>query len=160
MSDEFDDADTLHGGDIRDYIDTSGHWLNYTVKLDFTCSNPPTRHVRFMPIEQYLSLLTTRQLYIPRAIEFDDPHDCAFPGSLSDSIRQELLELLPRPVFEAIGRSVGLVGSSPLRTASVAHPGQGRRPWLAYLVAQSHNSMTFLESRLVANGGKAGPPIG
>lgn len=43
-----------------------------------------------MPLEQYLSILTTRQLYIPRATEYDDPYDCAFPSSISDAIRQAL----------------------------------------------------------------------
>ena len=58
MSDDPDDDD--HGGDIRDYIDTQGHWLDYTIKHEFSSSKPPARLVRFMPIEQYLSILTTR----------------------------------------------------------------------------------------------------
>jgi hypothetical protein len=56
-----------------------------------------------MPLEQYLSILTTRQLYIPRATEYDDPFDCAFPGSLSDAIRQALIESCNEPEFSLPG---------------------------------------------------------
>jgi hypothetical protein len=52
-----------------------------------------------MPIEQYLSILSTRELYIPRATEYDDPYDCAFPGSLSNAIREELVETCNEPEF-------------------------------------------------------------
>ena len=93
VSDDITDiGDDDHGGDIREYIDTSGHWLDYTIERGFTSSQPPARLVRFMPLEQYLSILTTRQLYIPRATEYDDPYDCAFPGSLSDAIKQALVD--------------------------------------------------------------------
>jgi hypothetical protein len=101
VSDDNDDAD--HGGDIRDYIDTHGHWLDYKVRHEFSSSKPPARLVRFMPLEQYLSILTTRQLYIPRATEYDDPYDCAFPGSLSDAIRQVLVESCNEPEFSLPG---------------------------------------------------------
>ena len=101
MSDDLDDDD--YGGDIRDYIDTHGHWLDYKIKHEFSSSNPPARLVRFMPIEQYLSILTTGQLYIPRATEYDDPYDCTFPGSLSDAIKERLVELSNEPEFSLPG---------------------------------------------------------
>lgn len=91
--------ETGFGDDITDYIDTAGHWLNYEIKRDFSNQNPPPRLIRFMPIEQYLSILTTGRLYIPRATEYDDPYDCAFPGSLSDAIREELLKSCLEPEF-------------------------------------------------------------
>lgn len=72
MEEDFDDES--RGGDIRDYIDTTGHWLDYSIERGFTSSPPPDRLVRFMPIEQYLSILTTKRLYIPRATEYDDPY--------------------------------------------------------------------------------------
>jgi len=104
MSDEMDDMeDDDHGGDIREYIDTHGHWLDYKIERQFTSSAPPARLVRFMPLEQYLSILTTRQLYIPRATEYDDPYDCAFPGSLSDAIKQALVEACDEPEFSLSG---------------------------------------------------------
>jgi hypothetical protein len=56
-----------------------------------------------MPLEQYLSILATRQLYIPRATEYDDPYDCAFPGSLSDAIKKALLESSNEPEFSLPG---------------------------------------------------------
>lgn len=96
-----DNTDGVEG--IRDYIETSGHWLDYRIRRDFQSSNPPARLVRFMPIEQYLSILTTRQLYFPRATEYDDPYDCAFPGSLSDAIREELLRSADEPQFSLPG---------------------------------------------------------
>lgn len=104
MSNDDDDDDLAvdsddHGGDIRDYIDTDGHWLDYKIKHDFSNSEPPTRLVRFMPLEQYLSILTTGRLYIPRATEYDDPYDCAFPGSLGDAIRRALVESCNEPEF-------------------------------------------------------------
>lgn len=101
MSDD-NDADD-HGGDIRDYIDTSGHWLDYKIEHEFSNAEPPARLVRFMPLEQYLSILTTRQLYIPRATEYDDPYDCAFPGSFSDAIRQALVASCNEPEFSLPG---------------------------------------------------------
>jgi hypothetical protein len=101
VSGDIEDAD--RGGDIRDYIDTHGHWLDYKIEHQFTSSDPPARLVRFMPLEQYLSILTTRQLYIPRATEYDDPFDCAFPGSLSDAIRQALIESCNEPEFSLPG---------------------------------------------------------
>jgi hypothetical protein len=101
VSDDIDDDD--HGGDIREYIDTSGHWLDYKIEHQFTSSAPPARLVRFMPLEQYLSILTTRQLYVPRATEYDDPYDCAFPGSLSDAIKQALVESCDEPEFSLPG---------------------------------------------------------
>jgi hypothetical protein len=101
VSGDIEDAD--RGGDIRDYIDTHGHWLDYKIERQFTSSDPPARLVRFMPLEQYLSILTTRQLYIPRATEYDDPFDCAFPGSLSDAIRQALIESCNEPEFSLPG---------------------------------------------------------
>lgn len=101
MSDDLDDAD--HGGDIREYIDTHGHWLDYKIEHDFSSAEPPARLVRFMPLEQYLFILTTRQLYIPRATEYDDPYDCAFPGSLSDAIRRALVESCQEPEFSLPG---------------------------------------------------------
>jgi hypothetical protein len=97
MSDELDHAG--HGSDIREYIDTHGHWLDYKIKHEFSSSRPPARLVRFMPLEQYLSILTTRQLYIPRATEYDDPYDCAFPGSFRDEIRKALIESANEPEF-------------------------------------------------------------
>lgn len=102
MSTDIEDDDD-HGGDIREYIDTSGHWLDYKIEREFTSSAPPPRLVRFMPLEQYLSILTTQQLYIPRATEYDDPYDCAFPGSLSDAIKRELLEQCNEPEFSLPG---------------------------------------------------------
>lgn len=101
MSNDNDDGD--HGGDIREYIDTHGHWLDYKIEHEFASSEPPARLVRFMPLEQYLSILTTRKLYIPRATEYDDPHDCAFPGSLSDAIREALVESCNEPEFSLSG---------------------------------------------------------
>lgn len=101
MSDDIDDVD--RGGDIREYIDTQGHWLDYKIEREFSSSKPPDRLVRFMPLEQYLYILTTRQLYVPRATEYDDPYDCAFPGSLSDAIRQSLLESCEEPEFSLPG---------------------------------------------------------
>lgn len=98
VSDEID-----HGGDVRDYIDTRGHWMDYKIEREFSSSNPPGRLLRFMPLEQYLYILTTRQLYIPRATEYDDPYDCAFPGSLSDAILQALLESSNEPEFSLPG---------------------------------------------------------
>jgi hypothetical protein len=91
--------DANRGENIREYIATHGHWLDY--KIDRELSNPelPARLVRFMPLEQYLSILSTRQLYIPRATEYDDPNDCAFPGSISDAIRQALVESSSEPEF-------------------------------------------------------------
>jgi hypothetical protein len=91
------------GGDIREYIDTSGHWLDYTIEQKFASSAPPARLVRFMPLEQYLSILSTQQLYIPRATEYDDPYDCAYPGSLSDAIKQALVESSDEPEFSLPG---------------------------------------------------------
>jgi len=101
MSDVLDDAD--HGNDVRDYIDTYGHWLDYKIENDFSSVKPPARLVRFMPLEQYLSILTTRRLYIPRATEYDDPYDCAFPDSLSDAIRQTLVDSCQEPEFSLPG---------------------------------------------------------
>lgn len=101
MSDDIDDTD--HGDGIREYIDTQGHWLDYKIEHEFSNSEPPARLVRFMPIEQYLSILTTRQLYIPRATDYDDPYDCAFPGSLSDAIREALVESCDEPEFSLPG---------------------------------------------------------
>jgi hypothetical protein len=98
---DLDHAD--HGGDIREYIDTRGHWLDYKIEHQFSTSEPPARLVRFMPLEQYLSILTTRQLYVPRATEYDDPYDCAFPGSLSDAIRQALVDSCDEPEFSLPG---------------------------------------------------------
>jgi hypothetical protein len=107
VSDDIGDIDEMedgeHGGDIREYIDTSGHWLDYKIEREFTNSAPPARLVRFMPLEQYLSILTTRQLYIPRATEYDDPYDCAFPGSLSDAIKQALVDKCSEPEFSLPG---------------------------------------------------------
>jgi hypothetical protein len=103
MTDDDDNDDVDHGGDIREYIDTHGHWLDYKIQPEFTSSEPPARLVRFMPLEQYLSILTTRQLYIPRATEYDDPYDCAFPGSLSDAIRQALVASSNEPEFSLPG---------------------------------------------------------
>lgn len=100
MSDDIDDAEH---GDIRDHIDTHGHWLDYEIEHEFSNSEPPARLVRFMPLEQYLSILTTRQLYIPRATEYDDPYDCAFPGSFSDAIRQALVDSSNEPEFSLPG---------------------------------------------------------
>lgn len=102
MSDENDDDDD-HGDGIREYIDTSGHWLDYKIEREFTNSEPPARLVRFIPIEQYLSILTTRELYIPRATEYDDPYDCAFPGSLSDAVREALVKSCDEPEFSLPG---------------------------------------------------------
>jgi len=99
VSDEMDDMDDDHGGDIREYIDTSGHWLDYKIERPFRSTEPPARLVRFMPLEQYLSILTTRQLYIPRATEYEDPYDCAFPDDLSDDIRQALVDSCNEPEF-------------------------------------------------------------
>jgi hypothetical protein len=101
MSDDLDDND--HGDDIREYIDTYGHWLDYKIENDFSSVKPPARLVRFMPLEQYLSILTTRQIYIPRATEYDDPYDCAFPDSLSDAIRQALVDSCDEPEFSLPG---------------------------------------------------------
>lgn len=101
MSDNIEDDN--HGWDIRDYIDTQGHWLDYEIEHEFSSSKPPDRLVRFMPLEQYLSLLSTRQLYIPRAIQYDDPYDCAFPGSLSDAVLQALVESCDEPEFSLPG---------------------------------------------------------
>lgn len=101
MVDDMDDM--VQGGDIRDYIETSGHWLDYKINREFSSSEPPARLVRFMPLEQYLSILTTRSLYIPRATEYEDPYDCAFPGSLSDSIRQALVQACDEPQFSLPG---------------------------------------------------------
>jgi hypothetical protein len=98
MGDEQSD-EYSYGDDIRDFIHTHGHWLDYGIKREFSNDNPPDRLVRFMPIEQYLSILTTGQLYIPRATEYDDPYDCAFPGSLSDAIREELVGSCDEPEF-------------------------------------------------------------
>jgi hypothetical protein len=100
MEDDFEDD---RGGDIREYIDNQGHWLDYKVEREFTSSEPPTRLLRFMPIEQYLSILTTKALYIPKATEYDDPYDCAFPGSLSDAIRQALVGCCDEPEFSLPG---------------------------------------------------------
>jgi hypothetical protein len=101
VSDDIEGTD--HDGDVRDYIDTHGHWLDYKIEREFSSSSPPARLVRFMPLEQYLSILTTRQLYIPRATEYDDPFDCAFPGSLSDAIRQALVDGCNEPEFSLPG---------------------------------------------------------
>jgi hypothetical protein len=87
------------GGDLRGYIDTRGHWLDYTIKQQFDNTAPPERLMRFMPLEQFLANLTTREIYIPRATEYDDPYDCAFPDSLSDEIREELLASCDEPEF-------------------------------------------------------------
>jgi hypothetical protein len=101
-----DDSDAdEHGGDIRDYIDTRGHWLDYKIEHEFSRSDPPARLVRFMPLEQYLSILTTGQLYIPRATEYDDPYDCRFSGSLGDAIREALVESSNEPKFSLPGES-------------------------------------------------------
>lgn len=97
MSDDIDDID--HGVDVCDYIDTRGHWMDYKIEREFSSSKPPDRLVRFVPLEQYLYILATRQLYIPRATEYDDPYDCAFPGSLSDAVRRSLIELCDEPEF-------------------------------------------------------------
>jgi hypothetical protein len=99
--DDLEEGD--RGGDIRDYIDTSGHWLDYKIERPFSNSAPPVRLVRFIPLEQYLSILTTRQLYIPRATEYEDPYDCAFPDALSDDIRQALVESCDEPEFSLPG---------------------------------------------------------
>jgi hypothetical protein len=103
VSDEMDDMDDVEdvdrGGDIREYIDTSGHWLDYKIERPFSSSAPPARLVRFMPLEQYLSILTTRQLYIPRATEYEDPYDCAFPDALSEDIKQALVDSCNEPEF-------------------------------------------------------------
>jgi hypothetical protein len=101
VSDEIDNDG--HGGDIREYIDTYGHWLDYKIERQFTSAEPPARLVRFMHLEQYLSILTTRRLYIPRATEYDDPYDCAFPGSLSDAIKQALVDKCNEPEFSLPG---------------------------------------------------------
>lgn len=101
MSNDNDDGD--HGGDIREYIDTHGHWLDYKIEHEFASSEPPARLVRFMPLEQYLSILTTRKLYIPRATEYDDPYDCAFPGSLGYAIRKALVKSCNEPEFSLPG---------------------------------------------------------
>lgn len=101
MNDDFDDDD--HDGGILDHIDNHGHWLDYMITHEFSNSEPPARLVRFMPLEQYLSILTTRQLYIPRATEYDDPYDCTFPGSLSDAIRQALVGSCNEPEFSLPG---------------------------------------------------------
>jgi hypothetical protein len=103
VSEEINDDDDHLADGIREYIATSGHWLDYRIAREFSNSAPPARLVRFMPIEQYLSILTTRQLYIPRATEYDDPYDCAFPGSLSDSIRERLVEACDEPEFSLPG---------------------------------------------------------
>lgn len=103
VSDQMDDMDDVEdvdrGGDIREYIDTSGHWLDYKIERPFSSSAPPARLVRFMPLEQYLSILTTRQLYIPRATEYEDPYDCAFPDALSEDIKQALVDSCNEPEF-------------------------------------------------------------
>ncbi len=101
MSADLEDDD--RGDDIRDHIDTHGHWLDYKIEREFSSSEPPARLVRFMPIEQYLSILTTKQLYIPRATEYEDPYDCAFPDSLSDAIRQALVDECDEPEFSLPG---------------------------------------------------------
>ncbi|MDR1076794.1 MAG: DUF2971 domain-containing protein [Xanthomonadaceae bacterium] len=101
MIDEPDDNND--GTDIREFIDTSGHWLDYQIEHEFSNSEPPDRLIRFMPLEQYLSILTTGQLYIPRATEYDDPYDCAFPGSISDAIRKALVESCSEPEFSLSG---------------------------------------------------------
>lgn len=98
-----DDEQEGHGDDIRDYVDTHGHWLDYEINHQFDSAAPPARLVRFMPLEQYLAILTSRQLYIPRATEYDDPYDCAFPDSLSDEIREALLESCDEPEFSLPG---------------------------------------------------------
>jgi hypothetical protein len=108
VSDDIGDDD--HGDDIREYIDTHGHWLDYKIEHQFISSEPPAHLVRFMPLEQYLSILTTRRLYIPRATEYDDPYDCAFPGSLSDAIKQDWL-------IHAMNRSFRFPGSWIIRTS-------------------------------------------
>jgi hypothetical protein len=97
MNDDLDDED--RGGNVLDHIDTHGHWLDYRIEREFSNSKPPERLVRFMPLEQYLSILATGQLYIPRATEYDDPYDCAFPGSLSDAVREKLVDVCDEPEF-------------------------------------------------------------
>jgi len=99
MTNGDDDQYADRGDDIREYIDTHGHWLDYKIENVFTNDEPPARLIRFIPLEQYLSILTTRQLYIPRATEYEDPCDCAFPGSLSDAIRRALVESCNEPEF-------------------------------------------------------------
>jgi len=101
MHEEEDEDDHDHYGDsIHDFICTGGHWLDYKIKQEFSNNTPPARLVRFMPIEQYLSILTTKQLYIPRATEYDDPYDCAFPGgSLADAICRQLVQSCDEPEF-------------------------------------------------------------
>jgi hypothetical protein len=47
MTEEEDLGD--RGGEILDYIDTTGHWLDYTIKQEFSNSPPPPRLFRFMP---------------------------------------------------------------------------------------------------------------
>src|ERR1700677_1713856 len=100
---DYEDERDHYGDSIVDFVCTSGHWLDYRIKQEFSNNIPPARLVRFMPIEQYLSILTTKQLYIPRATEYDDPYDCAFPGSLSDAIKQALLDTCNEPEFSLPG---------------------------------------------------------
>jgi hypothetical protein len=95
--DDLEDGD--RGGNIREYIDTSGHWLDYKIERRFRSTDPPARLMRFMPLEQYLSILTTRQPYIPRATEYEDPYDCAFPDVLSDDIKRALIDSCNEPEF-------------------------------------------------------------
>ena len=102
MSAEPDDYED-RGDDLRAYIDTHGHWLDYTIDQQFQNAAPPQRIMRFMPLEQYLSVLTTRELYIPRATEYDDPYDCAFPDSLGNEIREELVRSCNEPEFSLPG---------------------------------------------------------